>query len=67
MSTQRIVHPRSGTYGWQARAYIAPGERLTRFFADDAHGGIFAALKAAVRAEGKLKREARRIRRERGL
>lgn len=30
MSIQRIDIPAKHTHGWQARAHIAPGERLAR-------------------------------------
>lgn len=62
MSIQRIVDTRCGSYGWQARAHVAPGRRLTRFFADDQHGGKRAAYEAAQRAEVQLKRQAKRLR-----
>lgn len=61
MALQRIVDSRCGSYGWQARAHVAPGWRLTRFFADDQHGGKRAAYEAAQRAEQQLKRRAKRL------
>ena len=63
MSIQRIVGTSCGSYGWQARAHVAPGRRLTRFFADDVHGGKRAALELARRAEAQLKRQAKRLKR----
>lgn len=61
MSVQRIDNHENFTHGWQARAYIAPNRRLTRFFADDANGGTRKARKAADAAEVQLKRRAKRI------
>jgi hypothetical protein len=61
MSVQRIDNPSNHTHGWQARAHVAPGWRLTRFFADDANGGTRSALSAAEQAEISLKRKAKRI------
>ena len=61
MSVQRILNTRCGSYGWQARAHVAPGWRLTRFFADDQHGGKRAAYEAAQLAELELKRQAKRL------
>lgn len=65
MSVQRIDNHDRFTHGWQARAYIAPNRRLTRFFADDANGGIRMARKAADAAEVELKRRAKRIKKGR--
>ena len=49
MSIQRIESKASHTRGWQARAYV-PGQRrrLTRFFADDSHGGMLGAYDQAA-------------------
>lgn len=65
MSVQRILDARCGSYGWQARAHVAPGRRLTRFFADDQHGGKRAAYELAQRAEANLKRQAKRLQQKR--
>lgn len=65
MSVQRIDNHDRFTHGWQARAYIAPNRRLTRFFADDANGGTRKARKAADAAEVELKRRAKRIKKGR--
>lgn len=54
MSVQRIDNPRGHTHGWQARAHLAPGQRLTAFFSDSVHGGTAQALKRAEKAEAKL-------------
>lgn len=65
MSVKRIDNHDRFTHGWQARAYIAPNRRLTRFFADDANGGTRKARKAADAAEVELKRRAKRIKKGR--
>lgn len=65
MSVQRIDNHDNFTHGWQARAYIAPNRRLTRFFADDANGGTRRARKAADAAEVELKRRAKRLKKGR--
>lgn len=62
MSIQRIDIPHKRTHGWQARAYVAPGERLTSFSADKACGGRRKARAHAEDAEQVLKREAKRLR-----
>jgi hypothetical protein len=62
MSIQRIDIPKKRTHGWQARAYISPGERLTAFSSDKAHGGKRKARLHAERAEVFLKRQAKRLR-----
>jgi hypothetical protein len=67
MSIQRIDIPAKRTHGWQARAHIAPGERLTRLISDKEHGGKRAARHVADQVEAQLKRQAKRIRRARGL
>lgn len=66
MSIQRIDNPFNNTRGWQARAHVAPGQRITRFFADKAHGGPVAAQRAAEVAEASLKRQVKRARRAAG-
>ena len=55
MSIQRIESKPSHTRGWQARVYV-PGQRrrLTRFFADDSHGGFLGAYDAAAAALDRL-------------
>lgn len=66
MSIVPIEHAASNTFGMQARAYVAKGhrpERLTAFFAYDAHGGRRAAKRAAERALPYLQRQAARLRR----
>lgn len=63
MAIQRIESRRAKSRGWQARAHVAPGERLTRFFADQLHGGIDAAYAYAMNAEAHLQRQVRRMRR----
>lgn len=65
MSIQRIDIPHKRTHGWQARAHVRPGERLTRFFADQANGGKRKAHRAAESAEPGLKRRARELRKGR--
>lgn len=62
MAVTRICHPATHTVGWQARAHVAPGQRLTRFFADESHGGMARAYDLAVKAELALKRKAKRVR-----
>ena len=59
MGIQRIDAP--GTRGDQARAHVLPGWRLTRFFADDSHGGRDGAYRLAERAETALKKRARKL------
>jgi hypothetical protein len=61
MAITRINHSESNTVGWQARAHVAPGHRLTRFFADQSHGGMAKAYDLAVAAERQLKRRARAL------
>lgn len=61
MSIQRIQSTGCRTAGWQARAHVAPGERLTRLCSDNDHGGIDGAYGAALIAERKLQRQARVI------
>lgn len=63
MSVQRIDSPHTNTHGWQAR-WPLPGSRtdkrrLTRFFADDKHGGQYDALVLAQKAEKRLRRAAK--------
>ena len=62
MSVVRIDNPAGHTHGWQARAHLVAGQRLTKFFADDSHGGVIAAMKAAHTAEVQLQRKAKRLR-----
>ena len=64
MSVQRIDIEHKHTHGWQARAYLAPGERLTAFFSDGANGDAQQALRRAQHAEAVLMREARRLKRQ---
>jgi hypothetical protein len=66
MSIQRIDIEHKRTHGWQARAYLSPGERLTAFFSDQANGDAQQAHRRAQSAEVVLMREARRVRRLRG-
>lgn len=61
MSIQRIESTTCHTTGWQARAHVAPGERLTQLCSDNDHGGIDGAYGAALIAERKLQRQARVI------
>ena len=63
MSVQRIDSPHTNTHGWQAR-WPLPGtrkvkRRLTRFFADDKHGGTYHAWEMAQRAEKRRQRAAK--------
>lgn len=67
MSIQRIDIEHKHTHGWQARAYVAPGERLTAFFSDRANGDAQRALRRAQSAEVVLRREARRLKRLSGV
>ena len=63
MSVVRIESSKCGSYGWQARAHVLKGlPRLTRFLADDAHGGKLAALRKARWHEARLQAQARRLR-----
>lgn len=59
MSIQRIESKASHTRGWQARAYV-PGQRrrLTRFFADDSHGGMLGAYDQAAAVLDRLQVQA---------
>lgn len=66
MAVQRITSPDCASYGYQARAYIGEGRRLTRFFADDAHGGAERARKLAEAADKQLQRQAKKIKRQAG-
>lgn len=50
--------------GYQARAYVAPGRKLTKFVSDRANGGMGPAWQAAEQVEKKLKAKAKRIRRK---
>lgn len=62
MSIQRIESKASRTRGWQARAYVSgPRRRLTRFFADDSHGGPERAYWLASAAERGLQRRALKL------
>jgi hypothetical protein len=63
MSVQRIDIDRKHTHGWQARAYIEPGRRLTKLCSDGANGGRRKARAAAKLAEAALKRKARGMKR----
>lgn len=62
---QRIHNTKCASYGWQARVPVPgqPRRYLSRFFADKAHGGEFAAYALAEQALPKLRRMARRSRR----
>lgn len=62
MSIQRIDIPHKHTHGWQARAHVAPGRRITAFFSDKQCGGTRAAKRAAQAAEPSLKQRAARQR-----
>jgi len=62
MSIQRIDILDKHTHGWQARAHVAPGHRLTMFFSDKQCGGTRAAKRAARAAEPSLKKRASRMR-----
>lgn len=59
MSVQRIDS--RNTHGWQARAHVAPGVRLTKFFADGAHGGKRRARQLAKLHEAALYELARTL------
>lgn len=59
MGIQRVESRKCKTAGWQARAHVAPGERLTQLCSDSAHGGIDGAYGAALEAERRLQRQAR--------
>lgn len=53
------------TPGWQARAYVADGKYLSRFFSDSRCGGSrWAKLQAKTEAE-RLGRKAKKLQRER--
>lgn len=68
MSIVRIETPDGRTKGWQARAHVAKGlPKLTRLCSDSVHGGKRKARAAAELVETRLKRQAKRRRRELGL
>ena len=59
MSTvQRIDDGLNRTHGWQARAYVRPGVRLTKFFSDKLNGGKRHAYWRALSMAGVLHRKA---------
>ena len=63
MTVQRIDNPVGHTHGWQARAHVSGSKRLTRFFADDRHGGQLRAQILAKQADEKLQRQAAKLKR----
>jgi hypothetical protein len=68
MSIIRIETPDGRTKGWQARATVAKGfGYLSRLCSDGVHGGKRKARAAAELEEARLKRQAKRRRRELGL
>lgn len=68
MAIIRIDTPDGRTRGWQARAVIAKGHGyLSRLCSDGVHGGKRKAWAAAQIQEVRLKRQAKRRRRELGL
>lgn len=68
MAVVRIETPDGRTKGWQARAHVAKGlPRLTRLFSDGVCGDKRKAHATAEAEEVRLKRQARRLRRELGL
>jgi hypothetical protein len=62
MSIIEIYHPASATYGWQARAHVRKGERLTKFLSWGQHGGRYEAMRKARWHEVRLKAQAKRLR-----
>lgn len=64
MSIQRIDCYAKRTHGFQARAYVGHGQRLTKFFSDREYGGLKNAAFMAEREELRLKRQAQRIRKQ---
>ncbi len=64
MSIQRIDHDGCSSHGYQVRVHVMKGHpRLTRFFADDAHGGQRRAHRLAKQTEPELQDLAYRPRR----
>ena len=61
MSIVRIDIPESHTHGWQARAYVVKGLKLTRFISDSRKGKA-RGWHMALWHEHRLKAEARRLR-----
>lgn len=59
MGIQRIQSTSCSTTGWQARAHLAPGERLTKLCSDADYGGIDGSYGAALLAEQRLQRQAK--------
>lgn len=63
MSIQRIEHEGCRSYGYQVRVHVVKGHpRLTRYFADGAHGGPLKAHSLAKIEELRLKVQADRQR-----
>jgi hypothetical protein len=62
MSIQRIDIPKKRTHGWQARAHVRAGLRLTAFYADQLNGGRRAAQRLAKAQAEKLKKRAKALR-----
>lgn len=65
MGIQRIQSTSCHTAGWQARAHVAPGERLTKPCSDADHGGIDGSYGAALLAEQRLQRQVQVLLRQR--
>lgn len=61
MSIVRIDIPESHTHGWQARAYVVKGLKLTRFISDSRRGKA-RGWHTALWHEHRLKAKARRLR-----
>jgi len=61
----RMDYPQHGSVGWMARVY-AGGRSVTRFWADDAHGGPEAALRKAVDWRDATRQTVERLPRRRG-
>lgn len=61
MPIQRIDIPKKRTHGWQARAHVRAGLRLTAFYADQLNGGRRAARRLAKAQAEKLKKRAKEL------
>lgn len=61
----RMDYPKKRMHGWMARVYSG-GRTITRFWADEAHGGAEVALRTAVAWRDTMRQSATPSRRARG-
>lgn len=60
----RVDNPAAHTHGWQARVHVKDNRYVSRFFADQAHGGNRRARRLAREALPDLERKAARRKRQ---